>query len=294
MKKFFFFGNYFYGICVVGLSIESIIQQQISFPPIIYFCFIFCVSIVFYTKAYISEAINSKPNERSIWYVKNKSTIFSSQVYLTVFIAVLGVLILPNLLPGLRLLTWKDILLLSLFPFVGLLYYGFTSSLSLRKTHWLKPFVIGFVWSGIVTLAPLFYNQIQNQQQIEITFFGGIFFIKNLMYVAVLSIMFDIKDYASDYNEQLKTFVVSYGLRKTIFFILIPLILIGYGSLLYFAFSNHFSIEKIMINSIPFVSLIAVAYSMHQRRSIFYYLIIIDGLMLLKAICGSLASYFFN
>jgi hypothetical protein len=41
--------------------------------------------------------------------------------------------------------------------------------------------------------------------------------------------MFDIKDYAADHNHQLKTFVVRYGLRKTIFYILIPLTLVSAG-----------------------------------------------------------------
>jgi hypothetical protein len=43
---------------------------------------------------------------------------------------------------------------------------------------------------------------------------------------------------------------------------------------------------------IPFVALIAVAYSMHRRKSIFYYLIVIDGLMLVKALCGITAMTF--
>jgi hypothetical protein len=47
------------------------------------------------------------------------------------------------------------------------------------------------------------------------------------------------------------------------------------------------------MNIIPFVALLIVAYSMHRRQSILYYLIAIDGLMLLKAICGSIAMIFF-
>ena len=108
------------------------------------------------------------------------------------------------------------------------------------------------------------------------------------MFISVLCIMFDIKDYAMDYNAQLKTFVVKFGLRKTIFFIIIPLSLIGFGTFLTFGYVNHFPMQRLFFNGIPFLLLIAVAYSLHHRKSVLYYLIIIDGLMLVKALCGSL------
>ncbi len=294
MKKYFFFGNYFYGLCVVFLSIEAVLQQKLILPPVTYFCFVFCLTVVYYTKAYISETIHSVANERTIWYVNHKNKIFNSQIYLSVFTAVFGVFILPNLLNGLRLLNTNDFFLIALFPLISFLYYGFTAKFSLRQTHWLKPFIIGFVWSGLVTLAPLFYNQIQKEQHLNIDFYNGLLFIKNLMFIAVLAIMFDIKDYATDYNKHLKTFVVSFGLRKTIFFILIPLSLLGIVSFMAFALNNDFSWQRIIINLIPFASLIVVAYSMQQRRSIFYYLFIIDGLMIVKACCGIFAAKYFS
>ena len=293
MKKLIFFGNYFYGLCVVFLSIEAVLQQKLTLPPITYFAFVFCLTVLYYTKAYIAETLNSLSNERTVWYVSNKNKIVNTQIYLTVFVAVLGVLLLPNILTGLKKLNVKDYFLIAVFPLVGLLYYGFTAKFSLRSTHWLKPFIIGFVWSGLVTLAPLFYFQLQDNEHLHINLYNGLLFIKNLMFIAVLSIMFDIKDYATDYNHQLKTFVVSFGLRKTIFFILIPLTILGFISFLFFAAHYNFTIQRILFNALPFISLIVVAYSMHQRRSIFYYLFIIDGLMIVKAICGIFAAKFF-
>lgn len=106
------------------------------------------------------------------------------------------------------------------------------------------------------------------------------------MYITMLCIMFDIKDYAADHNHHLKTFVVRLGLRKTIFYILIPLTIIGLGTFIVYAVLRDFPVLRILINTIPFILLIIVAYSMHRRKSILYYLAIIDGLMLAKAICG--------
>ena len=105
--------------------------------------------------------------------------------------------------------------------------------------------------------------------------------------------MFDIKDYAADHNSQLKTFVVTYGLRKTIFLIIIPLSAVGLGTFVLYAFLREFSWQRIVINIIPFVLLIIVALSMQRRKNILYYLAIIDGLMLVKAICGIIGIIFY-
>jgi 4-hydroxybenzoate polyprenyltransferase len=292
LKKTFFFGNYFYGVCAVALSVETALQQQISFAPIIYYLLIFSITVIFYIRAYISETVDSIANERTIWYVKNKKQIFNTQVTLTSLLVIFGLLLLPNILDGIKLLNIASIAKILIFPLVALLYYGFDAKLSLRNTHWLKPFIIGFVWAGLVTLYPLFYNLVQAQQQLILTQTSCFLFVKNMMFISVLSIMFDIKDYATDFNKQLKTFVVSFGLRKTIFSILIPLTVIGFVSFILFVTSNHFSVFRILVNTIPFLLLLLVIYSLHQRKSIFYYLIVIDGLMFLKAICGIVGMIF--
>lgn len=113
------------------------------------------------------------------------------------------------------------------------------------------------------------------------------------MFVSVLCIMFDIKDYSMDSNQQIKTFVVKMGLRKTIFYIIIPLCIAGLGSFITYGITRGFSPIKITLNVLPFLMLVAVAYSLQNKKSILYYLIIIDGLMLAKAICGSIAMTYF-
>lgn len=112
------------------------------------------------------------------------------------------------------------------------------------------------------------------------------------MFCTVNAIMFDMKDYADDANKQLKTFVVRFGLRKTIFFVLIPILLVGLVSFLVFASYRHFGLVPVLFNLLPFLCLLVVAYSLHQRRNILYYLIVIDGLLLVKALCGIAGTFF--
>lgn len=105
--------------------------------------------------------------------------------------------------------------------------------------------------------------------------------------------MFDVKDYAADYISRVKTFVVKLGLRKTIFYILLPLSMAGLVSFFFYAVTHQFLPGKVLLNLIPFVLLIIVAISLCKRRAIMYYLVIIDGLMLIKAVCGIIAMMYF-
>ena len=106
--------------------------------------------------------------------------------------------------------------------------------------------------------------------------------------------MFDIKDYTHDSNKELKTFAVSFGTNRTIYFILLPLIIIGLFSLIAFTTARHSGATTTLINALPFILLFIIALSMFKQRKIMYYLIVIDGLIFLKALCGIIGMQFIN
>lgn len=296
--KLFFFGNYFYGVCAVALSIESELQQHYSLNNFLYYLLAFSSTIVYYTNAYIlTEVSDDIANIRSMWYARNKTFMRGNQLFFFIVMLFCGGFFLISRWENILSLHLTEWLLIVAFPIVSALYYGIDSRLfgkiNLRNIGWLKPFIIGFTWAGLANIYPLIYYCIENGTHYYVTWVGGFLFLKNFMFITILCIMFDIKDYAMDYNAQLKTVVVKLGLRRTIFYFIIPLCIIGLGSFIVYALAQHFSVLKILINTIPFILIITVAYSMYSRRSIFYYLIIIDGLMLVKALCGITAMTFF-
>ncbi len=290
LTRFILFGNYLYGFCTVALSIEASLQQHKPLNSVPYYLFVFVATVLYYTHAYIAEPSNNASNERSQWYFKNRGLVRISQVLFTI-ISILLVAYLAGT-------NWQRILqigflqwaMVAVFPVVAAFYYGSASphrsTHNLRNNGWLKPFVIGFVWAGAVTVYPVLFSSIEQHTVYVPDLVNTLLFIKNFMYITMLCVMFDIKDYAADHNRQLKTFVVRYGLRKTIFYFLIPLSIIGLGTFLLYAVMREFPLLRILINTIPFILLIIVAWSMHRRKSILYYLAIIDGLMLVKAACG--------
>jgi len=284
------FGNYFYGICAIALSIEACLQQGSSLNSPTYYLLVFVATVLYYTHAYIAEPVSEPGNQRSAWYHTHRQFVKYSQLIFTVVLLITGMDLLGANWSHVKytsLLLW---VMAGLFPLVAALYYGSLipgrATNSLRKQGWLKPFVIGFVWAGAVTIYPVLFYSIEEGIPYIPGLVSILLFIKNFMFITMLCIMFDIKDYAADHNRHLKTFVVSLGLRKTIFYIIIPLSIIGLGTFILYAVLRHFPFLRIVINTIPFILLIIVAYSLHRRKSILYYLAIIDGLMLAKAICG--------
>lgn len=283
-----FFGNYFLGICVVALSIETALVLNFPLQDFFYYLFAFAMSTFFYTIAYLSEPVNQH-NPRTIWYAENKKLVAYSQYFLSSISVIFLIQFIFFNFEKIAFLSWEDIFLMSIFPLLSMAYYGVNSTFftkkNIRQIGWLKPFIIGFVWAGTTTIYPLFYEKIKNNSfSLEKTIFFS-HFLENMLFIAILGIMFDIKDYATDSNEKIKTFVVQHGLRATIFYIIFPLVFLCLMLQWQHFSAVGFSYQKTFVHTVPFILQLIVAYSLRQRKSILYYLFLVDGLILVKVFC---------
>ena len=278
----------------MALSVESAIQLGASLNSVAYYLLVFAATVVYYTYAYTSDANPNANNERSVWYINNRRFVQVSQIVFGLLFATSLSVFIAQQQSYFFTIPFYYWLIFFIFPLTAVLYYGFQLAAlrkyNLRDTGWMKPFVIGFVWAGTVSVYPVVFSTLAQGMEYHLSLFKILLFIKNFMYITVLCIMFDIKDYAEDHNRQLKTFVVRVGLRKTIYFILLPLSTIGLGTFLAYAYMQHFHLIRVIMNTIPFVLLMMVAYSLNERKHILYYLAVIDGLMLVKAVCGMIGA----
>ncbi|MDQ1140189.1 hypothetical protein [Pedobacter agri] len=295
--RFIFFGNYFVGFLAVALTVEATLQLRLPFNSLNYYLLLFLAPTIYYTYAY--NKVSNQPlatNPRAQWYFKHKKLInWSQSILFTVCTSLIVNLLYDNFnnLLKLPISYWAAIVVVVV---AALLYYGLLPKsflkFNLRSTGWLKAFVIGFVWACCANVLPLIMLKIETGIGYHDSVLWTWLFIKNWMFCTVNAIIFDIKDYPTDANKHLRTFVVRYGLRKTIFQILIPLLIVGLFSLGIFANYKGFGLPQVLCNVLPFVVTIYVAYSMHRRKNILYYLMVIDGLILFKAICGIIGMQF--
>ncbi|WP_316739801.1 hypothetical protein [Pedobacter aquatilis] len=295
--RFIFFGNYFVGILAVALTLEATQQLRLPYNSINYFLLLFLAPTIYYTYAYSKVSTSpSSTNPRNQWYYKHKTFINSSQVILSVLCMALAVNLLYQNFRNILELPFSYWFAILIIITAGVLYYGLLPKsfikFNLRNTGWLKAFVIGFVWACCANVLPLIMLKIETGIGYHDSVLWTWLFVKNWMFCTVNAIIFDIKDYPTDSNKHLRTFVVRYGLRRTIFNILIPLLIVGLVSLAVFAYYKGFGIPQVFFNILPFVLTIYVAYSMHRRKNILYYLMVIDGLILFKAICGIIGMQF--
>ena len=281
----------------MALSLEAVIQLQLPFNSPLYYLLLCFATVMYYTYAYAGPSRTTPyANPRTEWYNRHRVFVrWSHIILLTCCVGLMAVLVIENYTRILALpyYYWAAS---GIMVLAALLYYGLLPSstihFNLRNTGWAKAFVIGFVWACTVNILPLIVLRVEGVRYQAEPIMVLWLFVKNWMFCTVNAIMFDLKDYADDANSHLKTFAVRFGLRRTIHFVLIPLLLIGIASLVAFATIRHFSPITVAFNLIPFVCLLVVAYSLHTRKPILFYLIVIDGLLLLKAVCGIVGAHF--
>src|SRR5690606_29002381 len=105
-------------------------------------------------KAYLTtETSPNASNLRSAWYGRNRRMMLWVQYALAAIFLAGGLVVLPKAWPGLVEMHALEWILLFVFPLASVVYYGFTvgdKSYNIRTIGWLKPFVIGFTWAGLV------------------------------------------------------------------------------------------------------------------------------------------------
>lgn len=193
------------------------------------------------------------------------------------------------LVPKITLVHW---LLLGIFPLLGAAYYSgawFRRPLSLRHVGWLKPIVIGLVWTGVVFIYPLLFTEWIHPERVSPSWFTALLFLKSVLYITLLAILFDAKDTRSDQAHQLKTWMVRMGKRRTLYILLLPLTLLGALTWMGYGLLSGASMWRMTWTLLPFVLLSLTIWDLQRDRNLLYYLLVVDGLMLVKACCGIVA-----
>ncbi|QLL58375.1 UbiA prenyltransferase family protein [Empedobacter falsenii] len=290
-----FFSNFFLILLSIALNIETNIKIGLPFNSIAYYAFISTITVLFYLYAYrIPKSLKSSNNPRTQFYITHRKSVRIYTVILAV-IALISVIILAlNCLPNYEILTWKWLAVLFFTTVLSFGYYDLKLGISLRKTMLLKPFLIGWTWAITTVFLPVLFLMLKNETHYVIDAKFYFLFSQTFMYCVVNAILFDLKDYEDDSNRNLKTFVVKYGYHFTLNRIILPLIFLGFLSFLIFGIWYGLPLHRILFMLIPIVCLAIFAFKLNRPKAILYYLIAIDGMILLKAICGILSVILFE
>ncbi|WP_291073905.1 hypothetical protein [Empedobacter sp. UBA5987] len=290
-----FFSNFFLILLSIALNIETNIKIGLPFNSIAYYTFISTITVLFYLYAYrIPKSLKSSSNPRTQFYITHRKSVRIYTAILAVIALISGIILAINCLPNYEILTWKWLTVLSFTTILSFGYYDFKLGISLRKTMLLKPFLIGWTWAITTVFLPVLFLMLKNETHYVIDAKFYFLFSQTFMYCVVNAILFDLKDYEDDSNRNLKTFVVKYGYHFTLNRIILPLIFLGFLSFVIFGIWYGLPLHRILFMLIPIVCLAIFAFKLNRPKAILYYLIAIDGMILLKAICGILSVILFE
>ena len=290
-----FFSNFFMGLMSLGLNLETNIKIGLPLNSIIYYLFIGSLTILFYLFAYkIPTNTNFSLNPRTQFYIQHKKSIFWFNIILCIITIMSGFYLFVQSIPRIFHLNSIHYLVLLISFLLSISYYNWKFGLSLRKYTWFKPTLIAWTWAITTVYLPLLVLHLADGISFTIDAKFYFLFSQTFMYFIVNAIMFDMKDYEDDSNKGLKTFVVKYGNRFILNKVILPLIFLGFLSFLLFGIWYDLPFHRIIFMLIPIVLMAVFAYKLNRKKSILYYLIAIDGMILLKAIFGILSVLLFE
>ncbi len=272
------------------LCIETNLLTNISLNVFPFYLLIFFCTCMYYTMIYVRSVGAKNYNERTVWYRTNFIAIKKTlKIALFAVITFLLFLVSKNL-DTFLLLSPSQFILIILLPLIAA-WYTFSPTVfrlkNIRQTGWIKPFVVGLTWSGWVTVYPILISKVQtNQPAISIISPYLLLWLQNFLFITVVAIIFDVKDYRTDFNHQLKTFPVILGIRKTFRLIITPLTVLNLVIFFIFQRQEKFSSWQTILQLIPYFLLILILIKHRQQKGLLYYLVAVDGLLFAKAVCG--------
>lgn len=293
MNKFirvFFYSNIFLGICAVALCIETNLVFNIALNTVPFYLFVFFCTCIYYTMIYVRSVGAKNYNERTLWYRKNFIAIKNILKISIVITIVLAVFLLAKNINVFLSLSPLQVILSVTFPLIAAWYTFspvFINIKKIRHTGWIKPFIVGLTWAGMVTFYPILTAMVQMDKTGKTALLSYILLLlQNFLFFSVNAIIFDIRDYRTDSFNRLKTYPVILGIRNTFRFIIFPVLVLNFVVFFLFQLHQHFSPWQTFIQLIPHLLLIYIILSHRQQRSVLYYLAAVDGLVFVKAFCG--------
>ena len=288
-KGLLLWSNHFYGLCSILLSIESSVILTGSFPSFLILALIYLSTVAYYSYAYLRETKSGIYDDRSKWYYHNKKYLIVRQGILVM--AVLYIAILK--LDGIKLFFSQSasiqfVLLFSclLSVFYYLPNYNSRKLQSIRKWGISKSISIAWVWTVTCCLLPiLLATKIDNHNIAGITH-STLYLFQLFVFILLLAILFDIKYLARDKEELVNTIVLKYGVKYTIQKFATPLIgiYIFISGVIYYLYQQ--SIGYLLSHILLIVILYFVMTAITKIKSIHYNILLIDGLMIVKALLG--------
>ncbi len=156
----------------------------------------------------------------------------------------------------------------------------------LRNVPGLKALLITLVWTLSCVLLPVLEAHAQGLTRIsDLDVF--ILTAKRFIFIAALTVPFDIRDLFQDQIAGLKTIPVAFGEKKA--YLICQFLLAGYIGLLFLFRHNGFNADFIALTCVAVLTGWLIFRSTWQRNE-YYYLLYLDGVLILQYVAVMIAQ----
>ncbi len=282
---FLLFSNLFIAICAVaqGLVTYHLLNAR---PDWYILAILFFGTIGVYNFSMLLSKPKNPENAqfaRVRWIFSHHRLIISITLISVLCLIPLGLIYLS--IEGKLLMIFTALLALCYnIPFLTLN----NQKIGLRNIPGIKLFLIALVWSISCVLLPVV--ELEQNHQINISTAETLLLVaKRFMFIAAITIPFDIRDLFQDKLYALKTIPVMLGERKAMIFC--QILLIGYLALL-LLFSQTINADIIAL-TLTLILTGWLIFKSNLKKNEYYYFLYLDGTMLLQYLLLLLVSVAF-
>jgi 4-hydroxybenzoate polyprenyltransferase len=272
--NFLLFSNVFMALCAVA---QALVTFHLLHTPPIYTVLglLFVSTLGIYNFCILIDKKNDPQNSP---YIRIRW--FYAHHRLMVTITIVSLLCL---VPLFFLISLQSRLLL---VFLGVLSFAYGLPLftigdhkfGLRNIPGLKPFLITLVWTLSIVLLPILEAQDVNHTAISIRD-GMILLAKRFLFIAALTIPFDIRDLFEDRKTNLRTIPVVWGEKNA--YLTCQVLLGGYIVLLFLFHNNGFNADFWALSITALLTGWLIFKSNWQKNE-YYYFFYLDGVLILQ------------
>ncbi|HZL11749.1 MAG TPA: UbiA family prenyltransferase [Prolixibacteraceae bacterium] len=275
--------NIYISVAAVLLTVESQIQlgMQARWHP--YLFLIFFATLFEYNLHRLITVLTNKEalnREKYRWVSEN-----TRSFYILVFISVTGFIAVSLMATKEVLLTFAPIAALTIFYSIPV-KANKNQLFRLREIPYVKLLLIAFVWSASTVLLPI-VQSLESFNKTDVL----LILLERFLFIAAITIPFDIRDLKTDRSEGLKTLPMLVGEKRA--WLLSYLLLLSFFLISYFHYGSINQGWMIWALGISTATTFWVLYSKRIRKHHDYHYGILDGTMILQAIL-MIVFYYFN
>jgi 4-hydroxybenzoate polyprenyltransferase len=279
---FLLFSNVFMALCAVAQGL--VVFYLIGSPPLYTICALLFVSTI---AVYNFSLLLTKPKNPE----KTRERWFFAHHRLMVTITIVAVL---SLIPLFFLISMESRILLIFLAVISFAYSLPLFSLGdqkfgLRNIPGLKQFLITLVWTMSSVLLPVLEAQDMHLTNISLRD-TTLLLAKRFLFIAALTVPFDIRDLFEDRESGLKTVPVVIGEKRAYLFC--QVLLAGYIVLLFLYRNNGFNADFF---ALTLTAILAgwLIFKSKWKRNEYYYFFYLDGVLILQYVMLVVFSWIF-